>query len=289
MKDKETKPEKYDADAYLYAGKISRKGYYDLCDILEKKGENRKDICCLFPLTTGGDPDAAFRIARALGANYEKVDMFILDVCKSAGTLLCIGAHRLIFCDKGELGPLDIQILKKDEVSERISGLDMIESMISLRSETFRAFESYFLRTISKSDLSARLAAEIATKLTQGLVAPIASKIDPIALGVQNRKMKIAFEYGRLLNENTNCLMDQGIERLASSYPHHGFVIDRKEARKAFKRVIAPTDGMRDLRSSAEEYLRGHPNCLPWCAPVVVELDQQTVARKVPDEQTTRE
>jgi ClpP class serine protease len=36
--------------------------------------------------------------------------------CKSAGTLIALGANELAFGEHGELGPLDVQIAKRDEV-----------------------------------------------------------------------------------------------------------------------------------------------------------------------------
>ena len=36
---------------------------------------------------------------------------------------MCIGAHELMMGDRGELGPLDVQIVKADEMDEQKSGL----------------------------------------------------------------------------------------------------------------------------------------------------------------------
>jgi hypothetical protein len=51
-----------------------------------------------------GWDDAAYRIARALRHNYEKLHIFIPRECKSAGTLLLIGATSLIISE--EFSPL---------------------------------------------------------------------------------------------------------------------------------------------------------------------------------------
>ena len=47
-----------------------------------------------------------------------KTAYFIPRRCKSAGTLLLIGATSLIISDRGELGPLDVQLSKPDEIFE---------------------------------------------------------------------------------------------------------------------------------------------------------------------------
>ncbi len=72
--------------------------------------------------TFGGDPDAAYRIARCLRRRYTRVSAMISGFCKSAGTLLLLGADDLVFTEHGELGPLDVQYWKQDELEEMGSG-----------------------------------------------------------------------------------------------------------------------------------------------------------------------
>ncbi len=69
------------------------------------------------------DADVAYRIARCLQHRYERITAVISGQCKSAGTLLAIGAHELAFSDHGELGPLDVQLRKADDMWAATSGL----------------------------------------------------------------------------------------------------------------------------------------------------------------------
>lgn len=59
-----------------------------------------------------GDPNAGYRIGRALQHNYDDVTLLVVGPCKSAGTLIAIAANKLVIGDMGELGPLDIQLKK---------------------------------------------------------------------------------------------------------------------------------------------------------------------------------
>ncbi len=78
-------------DVVAYAGPVTVDGYERLSDLLESQKRNRDALLILE--TAGGDPDAAFRIARALGFHYRRVHALIPRHCKSAGTLIALGAR----------------------------------------------------------------------------------------------------------------------------------------------------------------------------------------------------
>ncbi|MFP1590459.1 hypothetical protein ACLB1M_00215 [Escherichia coli] len=87
------------------------------------------------------------------------------------------------------------------------------------------------------------MSADIAAKLTEAIISPMASQIDPIKLGEHQRAMNIALSYGERLNSHSKNLKESSLGKLITSgYPAHGFVIDRKEARELFNHVESPTD-----------------------------------------------
>jgi hypothetical protein len=69
----------------------------------------RRPNLILLLVTEGGDPDAAYRISR-----YEKFSCLVSGYCKSAGTLLLLGANQLIFSEHGEIGPLEKYIFTEN-------------------------------------------------------------------------------------------------------------------------------------------------------------------------------
>jgi membrane-bound ClpP family serine protease len=150
-----------DVDAILYSGPIEMAGYVALCDLLEKRESKSKGVL-LYLVTTGGSPNAGYRIARALCHHYgsENFRVAIPAECKSAGTLICIGANSLVFFDRGELGPLDVQFRKKDEIFEQGSGLDILRGMTYLRQEALDSFRDYLLEINAGSWLSTKTASE---------------------------------------------------------------------------------------------------------------------------------
>ncbi|WP_439954515.1 SDH family Clp fold serine proteinase, partial [Escherichia coli] len=128
--------------------------------------QKQKSRHALLVLTTpGGDPHAGFRIARALQHEFEEFHALIPWVCKSAGTLICIGATKLYLCDQSELGPLDVQIKKSDELVGRNSGLDILQAVNYLQNQAMNAFRTY-VDQLTYEGLSTRAASDMASKLT---------------------------------------------------------------------------------------------------------------------------
>lgn len=251
--------EKYGGDVIVYYGDISREGYSRISAILEAMPERQEKVCLILS-TLGGDPAAGYRIARALCNYYDHIDMLIPDICKSAGTLMCIGANNLIFGDRGELGPLDIQLSKPDELFENMSGLNIVQAISNIEQEALSAFENYLLNIKHRSGLKTKIASDIAVKLTDVIITPIAGKIDPITLGEHMRAMQIAKEYGQRLNDKTGVLQQNALERLIGGYPAHGFVIDRKEARELFTRVTEPDESTIGLYNIARQIVELRTN-----------------------------
>lgn len=229
-------------DTIIYAGEISRDGYEQLTKVCEKsksKKQNKKANVILY--TYGGDPHAAFRIARALQHHYsDGVTLFIPHYCKSAGTLIAIGATELVISDMGELGPLDVQLAKSSEMFERSSGMDITQGMEALRSQALESFKHFAVEIKIGSKLSTKIATEVATEMTAGLFRPIFAQIDPARVGEIQRATLIAFRYGRILERKWRNVQAGGVAKLIAEYPSHSFVIDRKEARDIFKLVREP-------------------------------------------------
>lgn len=226
-----------DADILLYNGPIGRD--WDRTVIFNCRKRRRRKNVLLFLVTAGGDPDAAYRISRCLQICYSKFSCCVPGYCKSAGTLVALGAQELVVSDNGEIGPIDVQMSKRDELWEMESGQVVMTSLTTLQEKAFLAFEHFFLtlKRRGRGSITLRTAAEVATKLTTGLFTSIYQQIDPKHVGEAGRAMAIAYQYGVRLRRKSKNFTLETLEQIVSGYPSHGFVIDRQEMRNLFSNV----------------------------------------------------
>jgi len=224
-------------DVYIYNGEMR---VPDDLTLIKKIQEHKKSDSALLLLTTnGGDPDAAFRISRYFQERYSKFSVVVSGRCKSAGTLLAIGAHELAFTPYGELGPLDVQLSKVDRFDQLQSGLAIQDSLIALEDRAINRFQKLVQDYIKANNglLSFTSATKAASDLITQLYAPVFGRIDPEEVGARARSMRIAIDYGRRLSIRAQNVHSHTLKVLAETYPSHSFVIDRQEAAGLFKRV----------------------------------------------------
>lgn len=203
----------------------------------------------LILVTYGGQANVAYRIARLLQTIYEEVVAFIPSQCKSAGTLMVTAAKTVVISPFGEFGPLDVQLLRRDELAGRRSGLTTRSALEDLKAHSFELFEQFMIGIISKSGtaVSFRLAADIASRTSARVMSRIYEQINPDALGQDYRDLNIALKYGERLNRRYGNLKKNALRRLVYDYPSHDFVIDLEEAKEIFERVELPTPTLVEL------------------------------------------
>lgn len=243
-----------DSDVLIYSGDIERPYDDKLLDQLFACTGRRKN-CLLILCTFGGNPDAAYRIARSLQDNYTRFSVLLAGRCKSAGTLLVVGAHEIAMTPHAELGPLDVQVGKKDELVGLDSGLTVLDALSQLENKAFTLFEDAMLKIVQSSEgrVTFKTATHIAVELSKGMVAPIMAQIDPMHVGEVSRALKIGEEYGSRLSNISLNLQEDALKLLVHGYPSHGFVIDKREATELFIHVRDASD----LESALLKTLRG--------------------------------
>ncbi len=214
-----------------------------LSKLRERRHAASKPANLILVLTTpGGVPEVAYRMGRSIQSTYATSEGLIGGWCKSAGTLLLIAMNSLALGDDAELGPLDMQLAKRDELDESDSGLVINEALENLEVFTFQFFDA-FMRQIkhqSQGLVTLKTAADIASSVAKGVFEPIYRQIDPQKIGEIARSMSIGKAYGQRLNIAPKNLLPRALSNLLMGYPSHGFVIDRTEARDLFRHVRAP-------------------------------------------------
>ncbi|SDG16478.1 MULTISPECIES: hypothetical protein [unclassified Duganella] len=147
-------------DFLLLSASISRKLHHELATLIAN-GKHHTS-CTIFLCTLGGDSDAGYRIARCLQDHYVHIRLVITSYCKSAGTLIAIGAHELAIGDLGELGPLDMQIAKPTELLEHGSVLDIAQALEAISAHTRSVFFKVLIEIRQQGHLSTPIAGEMA-------------------------------------------------------------------------------------------------------------------------------
>ncbi len=241
-----------DADVILYNGPISRPQDSHLIDACVRR--RRRTNALLMLVTMGGDPDAAYRVARCIQTKYDHFVMYVSGCCKSAGTLVATGAHELVFSDHGELGPLDVQIPREGELVRKHSGLAMGDTLTVLHGRAFDAFEGFFLNIMKRGgqSISTGTATRIAVDLTGKLFAQLYGQLEPLRIGESVRALSVAYHYGELLLREGRNITPESLAVITSEYPSHGFVIDRAEAETLFHKVREPSPEEAELARALE-------------------------------------
>ncbi|NVK15961.1 MAG: hypothetical protein HWE35_17450 [Rhodobacteraceae bacterium] len=225
------------ADVLQYSGPMRRGLDLEFIEFVAKNIES-DDLILVFT-TNGGDPDAAYKIGRYLQHRYASFKVLIPGLCKSAGTLMAVAADELIFCPYGELGPLDIQMSKTDDIAGMESGLNISEAFTTLESRARETFNTLVIDIIANSGgvISFHTASHSASEIVSSIYGPVFSKIDPEEVGSRTRAMRIGEDYGVRLNNRFQNLREDKLPWLSQSYSSHGFVIDMNEARVLFRNV----------------------------------------------------
>lgn len=244
--------ESYNADIFLYSGPIEDDSLGEIAEAVTSSFSGR-ERCILILATNGGSANGAFQIARFFQRTYEEFILYCPGACKSAGTLVALGANILIMDQFSELGPLDVQIAKDDEIGARKSGLLATSTFEALAEQTFKMYEHLMMSIKYKSagQVSFKLASQLAATMTAETVGQLYAQMNPDVIGSERRSLLIAKRYGDMLvSESENAKSGHTVDHLVSCYPSHDFVIDDTEARKLFRHVYMPTEELYTLTAA---------------------------------------
>jgi hypothetical protein len=244
-----------ETDLFCFNGRIQPWSAREFVDAVLARDRHSKNAA-VFMCTYGGDPHSAFRMIRCLKKHYSggKIRLLIDGPCKSAGALIALGVDEIAFGPRGELGPLDTQLTKQDEIIFMSSGLDILQALSVVTTNAFDTCFANMIELINRSGgaISTKTAADIASSVTAAVFQPITGQIDPLRMGEAQRSMRIAREYGERLSSK---LLKQGaLDKLVQDYPSHGFVIDKEEALQYFSKVEDLTVDETTIAEFLEEF-----------------------------------
>lgn len=207
--------------------------------IVEEIKKNKKtDKLIVILITPGGSPHYAFKIVSFLQDTYkEGYEQYIVERCKSAGTLIACGANKLtFFFPYGEIGPLDMQICSRiDFQYQQISALSVFSYLQHLQRDAIRTFFNLIPELRQRYTMESSV--KICCNVVKSIYEPICQQLDAYSIGEMSRTIDLSKKYINKVNEKHHNIKEGKEEVLVVGYPDHGFVIDYKEATSLFKNV----------------------------------------------------
>ena len=218
-----------------------------LRDILRNKSFDELDVIIN---SAGGDIHACFQIVQLLRMHSKKLNACVPLVAKSAATLLCVGADKIVLDELAQLGPLDTQISekKKGGKEEYNSALNPFKTLEQLQKFSIETLDIAVKMVIARSGMDLDDCIKHAINFVGVTTGPLFSRLDPQKLGEYTRALSVGTEYGnRLLRRYKKDWnqekRSQVVERLVHGYPSHDYIIDYVELQEIGFDVSLFSDG----------------------------------------------
>lgn len=200
----------------------------------------------------GGRPDDAYRIIKVLRNHFNEVNIIIPFWAKSAATLLALGGSNIIISELGEMGPLDVQLLKEKDDSPEFDWESALNDEASLKRIEQRAQESY-LRLYEATYVSDKVRihkSEISKQIFEfisGFYKPLLEQINPYKIGEKRRKLDIGAQYANKIliqyaPKIDRLLRKDFIDYLIYECPDHAYIIDYELLSKFLPNVKQSVD-----------------------------------------------
>jgi len=198
---------------------------------VDKIPRSVKEIDLLI-ISNGGDPITAWQIMTILRERFDKVSVIIPYTAFSAATILALGADEIVMHPYSNLGPVDPQltIIKPNAFGQ--------PTTLQFSSEDIRNYIEFI-----RSDVGITDQAQLASAFS-----PLAADVGPIPIGNAKRSQQLSISLStKMLEFHLPNKCEEDKEKVAniakmlnSSYYHHGYTLNRKEAKEIGLNVKFP-------------------------------------------------
>lgn len=220
----------------LFSSSVTSNSFMSLVRELEKIPRDTSELDLLLN-TTGGDPHAAYKIAKYLKKRFTKLNIIVPFMAKSAGTLICLAADKLCLLDTAELGPLDIQILesKEGDNASRESTLNSLQVLEQIQKHNLESFTLMVETLQNKQSLQMRISdlITLVNSYCGQTSGKLYSQLDPFLIAKHARSLSIGEHYAfKILTKISQLNQNDAYKitySLVNNYPDHGYVIDADE------------------------------------------------------------
>ena len=197
--------------------------------------------------TNGGNSAAAWRLINLLRTFCDELEVLVPSKALSAGTLISLGANRIVMTKQATLGPIDPSL--NGPLNPEIPGHPGQRAPVSVE-----AIQGYL--DIPTEQMGIKDQAALAAIWTH-----LADKIHPLVLGQIFRSRQQIRNLARKLLEHQKVNVEQAdtiISFLCSESGSHDHTINRREARELGLEIEKPTEKLYNMligiqRSFVEE------------------------------------
>lgn len=257
-------------------GQIAADSVPELLDQLQRLPAGTKELDLLI-VSDGGDPTVAWRIVSLIRERAGKFSALVPQAAYSAATLIVLGADEVLMHPNGNLGPTDPQIR-----IQRRSGKDGTTEAVGFGSEDLMAFLRFSRDQVGLKDPEHLLA----------VYSKFCDEVTAMGVGVSARSALLSVTLGEKLlqlhmtKEQDRQKAREISEKLTKDYFHHGYPVNRSEAREIGLKLAERDDELEALMweiwcdISSELRLREphspltvlaeNPACQPLFAPIPV-------------------
>jgi hypothetical protein len=205
-----------------------------LLEHLDALGDAKKISLILY--TRGGDTLAAWNIINLIREFCDELEIIVPNKCRSAGTLMALGANTIIMTKQATLGPIDPSITR--EMSPVIPNSNPPQKLAL----SVESVKGYF--HLLKRELGVR-----GNKSLSDSYIKLSDYIHPVVLGdVYRTQKQIQMLATRLLEMSYHSRrnINRIVSFLCSDSGSHDYTINRTEARKLGLHIESPTQEVYD-------------------------------------------
>lgn len=189
---------------------------------LDNIGDTEK--ISLFLYTRGGETLAAWSLVNLIRNFCKEFEVIIPFNCHSAGTLICLGANKIIMTKQATLGPIDPSV--NGPLNPMIPGINNPNARVPVSVEFVNAYFEMAKKELGINDQNG----------LANILINLSNQIHPLTLGQVNKSKSQIQMLAKKLLSNQGLGEDKEneiIKFLCSESGSHDYTIHRKEAKES--------------------------------------------------------
>jgi hypothetical protein len=216
---------------------IARDAVAPFVSVLDEIGPTKK--LSLIIDTNGGQTSAAWRLINLIRSFCDELEVIVPTKAMSAGTLMALGADKIVMTKQGALGPIDPSLPNHPLAPDFVTATGQ-KVRVSISAEAIRGY----MEEVKKDVTDVRALAEVWNQLSAKIHPVILGDI--FRLGTQIRTMATQLINGQVKDANKQAEI---IQLLCSDSGSHDYTINRRKAAEIGLNVEKPSADLYRLLS----------------------------------------